>query len=180
MGGGTDNNDLTTATNQAWSYDPKKGRWKKLADVPGPPRLVHAAGVLNKKIFIFGGLTKKAGEPYSNLADAYSFDTKTGKWNTIKSLPEAARAFSATSTGRHVYLFGGMGRQGLDTVYRYNASRDDYELISRMPLALMDTKFFYYRGAFYGAAGEDKAASRFSGLLIGRRKNLFNLSRSQD
>ncbi len=169
-GGGTSNNDLTTATNQAWSYDPQSGVWEKLPGVPGPPRLVHAAGVLDKSIYIFGGLTQKSGEPYRNLDDAYKFDTLKKRWTKIRSLPQAARALWATSAGHYIYLFGGMGEKELNTVYRYNPSSDKYELVSQMPLPLMDTKFFYFNGAFYGAAGEDKAASRFSGLLIGHKR----------
>jgi N-acetylneuraminic acid mutarotase len=170
MGGGTSNNDLTTVTNQAWSYDPKTGNWQRLEPVPGPPRLLHAATSVGKAIYVFGGLTQKTGEPYRNLDDAHRFDTRSQKWTTIRSLPQAARALWATSAGNDIYLFGGVGAVELNSVYRYGLSRDEYELISRMPLALMDTKFFYHDGAFYGAAGEDKAASRFSGLLIGRFK----------
>lgn len=170
MGGGTNNNDLTTVTNQAWLYEPKNGRWTKLPAVPGPPRLVHAAAAIDKQIFVFGGLTQKAGEPYRNLDDAHRFDTRTRKWTTIKSLPEAARALWAANAGDYIYLFGGMGEKELDTVYRYDQTRDEYQLVSRMPVALMDTKFFFKDGIFYGATGEDKAASRFSGLLIGRHE----------
>ncbi len=171
MGGGTNNNDLTTATNQAWCYEPKSGKWEKLPTVPGPPRVVHAAGAIGKQIYIFGGLTKKVGEPYYNLDDAYRFDTVKRQWTRINSLPQAARALWAVSVGGQVYLFGGMATEGLDTVYRYKPSTDEYQLVSRMPVALRDTKFFYHKGNFYGASGEDKAASRFSGLLIGLRKD---------
>lgn len=170
MGGGTSNDDLTTVTGQNWSYDPESGKWERLESVPGPPRLLQAACAVDETIYVFGGLTQKSGEPYRNLDDAYRFDTRSGKWSAIRALPRPVRAAWATRVGDQIYIFGGMAEEALDTVYRYSPARDEYELVSRMPVALLDTEFFHDRGTFYGATGEDKPASRFSGLLIGRLK----------
>lgn len=168
FGGGTSNDDLTTATTQAWSYDVVDRRWSSLAAVPGPPRLVHAVAAIGSQIYLFGGLTQPEGEPYRNLADAYRYDTARNTWSQIEALPSPARALWATAVDGSVYLFGGRGLNILRTVHRYDPLRDEYLPAGQLPVGLMDTKFFHDRGRFYGAAGEDSPGSRFPGLLIGR------------
>ena len=168
FGGGTSNDDLTTANTQAWSYDVADRRWTALAAVPGPPRLVHAVAAIGSQIYLFGGLTHPKSEPYRNLADAYRYDTTRGTWSRIESLPAPTRALWATSVGGDVYLFGGRSLNILRTVDRYDPARDEYVPAGQLPVGLMDTKFFHDRGLFFGAGGEDKPGSRFSGLLIGR------------
>ena len=77
------------------------------------------------------------------------------------------RAFWAGADGKFVYLLGGYSDAGLDTVYRYLPMADKYELISKLPQPLMDTKFIFANNTFFGASGEDKLASRFKGIVIG-------------
>ncbi len=170
LGGATSASDVTTATSQAWSFDVDKNRWEKLSDIPGPPREIHATAANGESIYVFGGVTQEPGKAFRNLDDAHRLDTKTRTWHPIRPLPQPARAFWATSVGSSVYLLGGFGDGGLNTVYRYDPAQNTYELFSQMPFPLMDTKFFFHDGVFYGAGGEDKLRSRFSGLLIGRMK----------
>jgi hypothetical protein len=85
-------------------------------------------------------------------------------------MPAAMRAFWATSDGSSVYLIGGYSDAGLDNVIRYSPKRDEYEFVSKLPQPLMDTKFIYNKGTFYGASGEDKLVSRFPGIVIGKFK----------
>lgn len=167
FGGSTSASDVTKATNDAWVYNARSGEWSKLEAIPGPPRQIFSGAAVGEKIYLFGGLTQKEGEKIANLDDAYCLDTKTGKWTRIRKLPQAMRAFWAQTNGHSVYLLGGYSESGLDTVYRYSPSSDSYELVSTLPQPLMDTKFIYNEGKFYGASGEDKLMSRFPGLVIG-------------
>lgn len=168
LGGATSASDVTKATNQMWSFEVDKKRWEELSPIPGPPREIHATAAVGESIFVFGGVTQEPGKPFRNLGDAHRFDTRSKTWKAISSLPQPARAFWATAVGNFIYLLGGFGEGGLNTVYRYDPVRNTYELFSQMPLPVMDTKFFFHDGTFYGAGGEDKPRSRFSGLLIGR------------
>jgi len=170
FGGSTSVTDVTTATNEARTYDIKTNEWTKLASIPGVPRQTFSAAAVGNNIYVFGGVTQKAGEKFYNLDDAYRLDTKTGKWTLLKKMPQTMRAFWAGSDGKYVYLIGGYNEAGLDTVYRYSPVDDLYELVSRLPQPLMDTKFIYNKRVFYGASGEDKLVSRFPGMVIGRFK----------
>ncbi len=168
FGGSRSPGDVTQATNETRVYDAKSGRWKKAEPIPGAPRQIFSAAAVGKNLYVFGGVTQaSAGEKFYNLDDAYRFDTTSGKWIVIGKMPVAMRAFWAGSDGKSIYLIGGYAEAGLDTVYRYRPSQNTYELVSRLPQALMDTKFIFNDGKFYGASGEDKLVSRFPGMVIG-------------
>jgi N-acetylneuraminic acid mutarotase len=168
LGGGTSNTDYTTATRQAWAFNPISLTWEELEPFPGKPRIVHAVASHEDSIFLFGGATQSSEQTLIDLKDAYRFDTVKRKWSTLKPMFEPCRALWATSVSGSIYLFGGLGERGLDTVYRYDPKRDEYYLVSRLPAPLFDSKFFFHKGLFYGATGEDKPRSRFPGLYIGR------------
>jgi N-acetylneuraminic acid mutarotase len=168
FGGGTSNNDLTTATSQSWAFDPKTLRWERLEPFPGKPRVVLAVTSVGASIFLFGGATQSKGGPLVDLSDAYRYDTTARKWTKLREMPEAGRALGITSAKGSIYLFGGVAQRSFDTVYRYEPSEDNYYLVSHLPAPLLDVKFFFKDGLFYGATGEDKARSRFPGLYIGR------------
>jgi N-acetylneuraminic acid mutarotase len=170
-GGGTSITDATQVTNQAWAYNPKSGKWRKLPDVPGAPRELHVSGIVGNYLYVFGGYTQRAGESPRNLGDAYRYNITRNEWSQIKDTPEPVRASFGAAVKGGIFMFGGFGTKGLNVVYRYDVRKNDYQAVSKMPLPLMDTKFFFAKGKFYGAAGEDKGGSRFSGLLIGELKN---------
>ena len=167
FGGSTSPADVTKATNETWVYEAKNNKWEKLSPIPGAPRQIFSVAAVGKNIYLFGGVTQKAGEKFYNLDDAYWLNTITGKWTSLKRLPQPMRAFWATAVGKNIYLFGGFGEAGLDTIYRYTPTSDAYELVSKLPQPLMDTKFIFNDGKFYGATGEDKLVSRFPGMVIG-------------
>ncbi|MGD9562429.1 MAG: Kelch repeat-containing protein [Pyrinomonadaceae bacterium] len=168
FGGSSSATDVSQATSKAWVYDTASKKWNNLPPIPGDPREIFSASAVGKHVYVFGGLTQRPGEQPSNLNDAYRFDLVRRKWEPIKKLPIAMRAFWAGTDGRDIYLIGGYADAGLDTVYRYSPERDSYELISKLPQPLMDTKFIFNKRIFYGASGEDRPASRFSGLVVGR------------
>jgi N-acetylneuraminic acid mutarotase len=170
FGGGSSVTDLTKATNEAWMFNIKSRQWKKLEPIPGSPRTMHAAAIRDRYIYIFGGATQQPGQELINLDDAYRFDTQSERWSKLKSAPQPTRAWWATTGNDSLYLFGGYSENFLDQVYQYEPQKDEYRLVSKLPLPLCDTKFFLSEGVFYAASGEDKEGSRYSGTLIGKIK----------
>lgn len=170
FGGSTSASDVTKATANTLIYSTKANKWEKVDAIPGAPRQIFSAAAIGKSIYVFGGVTQKTGEGIQNLNDAYRLDTKTNKWSKLGKMPIAMRAFWTGSDGKNIYLIGGYADAGLDLIYRYLLLKDEYELVSKLPQPLMDTKFIYNKGVFYGASGEDKLMSRFSGLVIGKIK----------
>lgn len=170
FGGSSSSADVTQATADLWIYHTDANVWKKASAIPGKPRQIFSAAAIGELIYVFGGVTQKTGEDILNLDDAYRFDTTKSEWKKLKPMPVAMRAFWAGSDRKEVFLIGGYSDAGLDTVYKYIPERDDYEKVSKLPQPLMDTKFIYGNGKFYGASGEDKPMSRFGGLVIGSIK----------
>ncbi len=167
FGGSPSPTDVTRATASTWIYDTDANAWEKGPSIPGEPRQIFSAAAVGKSIYVFGGVTQRSGEEIRNLDNAYRLDTARKTWSEVKAMPLAMRAFWAGTDGRAVYLLGGYSDKGLDTVYRYHPAEDAYTLVSHLPQPLMDTKFIYGNGKFYGASGEDKLMSRFEGLVIG-------------
>lgn len=170
FGGSSSPTDVTLSTNDTHVYDTAANEWTKAEPIPGVVREIFSAAAIGTKIYVFGGLTQKPGEEIANLDDAYVFDTTTGKWSAIAKMPVKMRAFWAGSDGESVYLIGGYSDGGLDSAYRYLPETDTYETAGKLPQPLMDTKFIYNDGHFYGASGEDKPKSRFAGTVIGTIK----------
>lgn len=168
FGGSTSATDVTKASADTWIFDTRTKKWEQAPTFPGPPRQIFSAASLGTTVYIFGGLTQESGQAFHNLSDAYKFDTVANKWQSIKKMPIAMRAFWAVADKASIYLIGGYAESGLNTVYRYSTDTDQYEMVSTLPQPLMDTKFIYHDGVFYGASGEDKLASRFSGIVIGK------------
>lgn len=168
VGGGESLNDSALGTNGAWAYDIKSGKWETLAPTPGPPVLYHTVSAVGNSLYVFGGSTQESGKELTNLNNVYKFDTISKAWQAVNPAPVSARAWYSTSVGGQIYLFGGYTDHFLDDVYRYDPARDQYSLISHLPLRLCDAPFFYSKGRFFGATGEDNPGSRFKGMLIGR------------
>ena len=160
-------NDLSQGTNRAWALDLRAMTWREIEPVPGPPRMTHAAAVVGKSIYVFGGATQEPGKNLIDLDDVVCFDTERKTWRTAARLPEPTRAGWALAVGPAVYLLGGANEKMLDQVLRYDSVADQYSRTSNLPLPLADTKFFYHNGMIYGAGGEDRARSRFAGTIIG-------------
>jgi len=161
--------DLSKATREVWMASAGDFQWQKLPPIPGSPRVIHTAAALGQSIYVFGGCHQEPEQELMNLRDAYRLDTAKGTWRRLGDAPLAVRAWWAEASGNAIYLFGGYTDHFLDHVYRYDPADDTYTLVSNLPLGLADTKFLRHQdGNFYGIAGEDKMASRFSGMLIGR------------
>ena len=129
--------------------------------------MLPASVSLGNSLYVFGGCTQSTNGPLRNLDDALRFDLATNRWYRLRDLPQATRAWWAVPADGGLYLLGGYGDRFLDTVYHYDIQSDTYRLVSRLPVGLADSKFFYVGGALYAAGGEDAPAKRFAGTLIG-------------
>lgn len=110
MGGGSDPNDLGTATNALLALDLThldRG-WQGLPPLPGPARLIHTAAPAGRFLYVFGGCFIDDKKVVRNLADAYRYDTHAHQWERLPDMPVANRGLTALATdSRHVLLFGG-------------------------------------------------------------------------
>ena len=97
-----DDEDGAVITDRVDMYDPAADSWQQMAAMP-TARNSHAAAVVDGKIYVSGGLSRRA--EYLDALEAY--DPVADTWTTLASLSEA-RAFhtSAVINGK-LYVFGG-------------------------------------------------------------------------
>jgi N-acetylneuraminic acid mutarotase len=169
FGGCTDVADLTGCSDIVWMRE-DAGEWRQVARLPGGPVALSAAAVLDGRVYLFGGCSMAAPGKLINRVEAWSFDAQNFAWRRLRDLPHAMRGHTAATAAGKVFLFGGYTADGFTAeVFSYNAGRDSYTAASPMPVAMTSIDFFFYRGAFWGAGGEDRMRSRsartFSAVL---------------
>ena len=123
---GGENTPRIPVNNTLYCYDLEKSSWVKLNVKGQAPcaRIAHAAAVVEKKLFIFGGRTGiDMGE--GSLNDLHCFNTETLTWSEIKcqgQVPSARSYHAMVSRGQQLYLFGGCGAEGrLNDLYSYDS-----------------------------------------------------------
>lgn len=105
-------------------YDPRTDRWTRLPPMPtGTERGSAAVGVRGTTIYLAGGmrtLEPVEGGLHDTVATVSAYDTVTGRWETLPSLPEGRDHVAGAVIGSTFYVLGGRVR-GLanvrDTVY---------------------------------------------------------------
>ncbi|WP_343703510.1 sodium/solute symporter [Chitinophaga sp.] len=96
------------ATRHSRVLDPGGSSWQALPDLPGPGRMLAMAGVMDGKVYIFGGVDLQQGQR-KYLQDAWVYQPG-GAWKQIANLPYALAAAPtpAYPAGQsHLLLFGG-------------------------------------------------------------------------
>ncbi|KAI0566240.1 hypothetical protein FGB62_11g351 [Gracilaria domingensis] len=93
------------------SYDPERGKWEQLPDIPHARDHCHAV-VRNNKVYVAGGRrsTSKAPEFFDDtVAEVDVYDFSSGKWSTIVSLDHPRGGTASAVYNNSVYLIGGEG-----------------------------------------------------------------------
>lgn len=97
-------------TTLAEAFDPRTGRWSRIADAP-TARNSAASVVIDGKIYVVGGrqaLRQPDGTLRQvNVAALEVFDPATGRWTTRAPLPQAQGGLAAAAHGGKLYVFGG-------------------------------------------------------------------------
>jgi SSS family transporter len=145
------------ATAAVWSLPlaDRDGRWERLPDIPGGPRMLAMAGAVDGRLLVCGGvrLERRPGDrelSRTYLSDAWAYTPGQG-WRRVADLPHPLAA--APSPGypagqSHLLLFGGDdGRHApyLDSlrdahpgfgseVLAYNTVTDRWSVMDRLPV----------------------------------------------
>jgi hypothetical protein len=102
-----------------------------------------AIGIVNDKIYLFGGATK--------IATSYVYDIKTDTYTPIKDLPVGTQQAGFVTIGTDVYIFGGASTtSGNSTeVYKYDTLTDTYTKMAGMPVGYCTHCCIYKDGFVY-------------------------------
>jgi len=115
VAGGLESPDAVAPLHKFWRLDlsAEHPHWTAVEPWPGPPRFLTTLGVLDGRIYLFGGVDLEPSDDGTSrrtyLDDAYCFDRKSG-WTRIADLPTplAASPGPAVPLGQsHLLLLGG-------------------------------------------------------------------------
>lgn len=88
-----------------------KAGWKRLADLPGTPRLDCAAAAAGGKLYVLGGiyspLQKVGDDNYFNVNDSWVFDPGKNRWSRLPDMPDGANRRALTFKDRYILLVSG-------------------------------------------------------------------------
>ncbi len=84
--------------------------WKRLADIPGSPRLNTCAAGAGGKIYALGGVhrgTKDGINDYYNVTESWVYDPLKNNWTRLPDVPAGANRRAVTYADRYILLIGG-------------------------------------------------------------------------
>jgi len=101
-------------------FDPVRGRWEVLPDLP-TPRSDCAAVTVDNLLYVLGGSTVHGGK-LTCLSSFERFDPKVGLWCKLPPMPTPRDCLAVAVLDGRLYVLGGTGaeRRGLDRVERYD------------------------------------------------------------
>ena len=91
-------------------YDPSKGTWESLPDMP-TPRSSHDAVVVGDKLFVFGGWWLEGDSSDGDWHDTaleIDLSAKQPEWKVIENVPFERRALATATLDGKVYILCGL------------------------------------------------------------------------
>jgi N-acetylneuraminic acid mutarotase len=98
-------NNLGTAE----AFDPARGRWTGLAELPTPRGGLAATATAGGQVVAVGG------EAAATFPQAEAFDPASGRWRSLPPLPTPRHGLGVVAVGDVVYVLAGGPRPGLHT-----------------------------------------------------------------
>jgi len=128
--------------------------WQPCPAFPGAARITAAVTAHQGRLYVFGGVSQTAGQAIENRRDAWSFDPAANRWNRLRDLPVARRAWSAVSSGDRILLLGGYTDTYSDEIYSFDPAGGTYEAAGNLPHAIADPRFVVLGRLLLNAGGE--------------------------
>ncbi len=146
-GGYTDLRMSSTAA--AWSYDPKRDVWERIADLPGP----RAGFVLVE----FDGGPVAVGGVGKDARALWQYNPGTNSWKVFGSpLPSLREHHGAVVLGKTLHLFGGRWKgRNLETVEIYDSIAGRWQSRTPMPTARSGISVAVAAGKIHVIGGKD-------------------------
>ncbi|QGM80571.1 N-acetylneuraminate epimerase [Otariodibacter oris] len=117
-----------TGTTKFYSLDLKDPKaWKEIATFPGGDRNQPISGVVDGKLYVFGGYQKNAQGALNLVNDAYSYDPVKNEWTKLETRsPRGLVGASAATRGDKIYVLGGSNFEIFDGIFNdLTAAGDD-------------------------------------------------------
>jgi len=179
IAGGLERPDSNVPLKSVWTLNlaADKPNWEKVADIPGPGRLLPVAAAQSGSFYVLGGadlVAKKDGLPARRyLSDGYRYTPGTG-WQRIADLPRptVAAPSPTASDATGVYLCGGddgshVGFQPPEKhpgfgklLYRYDVKADRWNEVGHYPAGHVTTPLVIWQQRWIIPSGEIRPGVR--------------------
>ncbi|MDX1959239.1 MAG: kelch repeat-containing protein [Leptospiraceae bacterium] len=159
-------------------YDPETKTWYANHTTLPNPRAFASVIVLDRKIYVMGGLKQNPNYSVSNDVDEYDIDKET--WRTMASIPNNLVGAVAGKNNNEIYLIGGTTTTDmttgtiLNTVYRFlpnagtNGVWSQYlnlggTIFSRIDMAgcSIDGTIFHTGGRLFSSGAEQSSSDGY-------------------
>nr|XP_026693352.1 kelch-like protein 5 isoform X2 [Ciona intestinalis] len=152
--GGWDDGTLATAE----VYEPESDKWERIAHMK-EQRAHHALVSWQGRLYAFGG--NSHGGPRSllnRLSSLETYDPKTGKWTSLKSMKEKRDGLCGVALNDSIYAIGG---NGLSSVERYDLRMDKWTDSCSLKMSRNAACACVVDGKIYviGSRGDKKAST---------------------
>lgn len=133
-------------TNQCFT---PPGSWVTRKNVPTGVN-VHAAGIIGKNIYIFGGM-KTGGQMNESL---FVYDTEMDSWTTAANLPTVRSELGGTALNGKLYAIGGdYASKTMGVVEEYDPSTGAWTRRADMPSPRCGLQVIAHGGKIYAIGG---------------------------
>ncbi len=158
---GTEDLNKGIYTNWVDRYDPKTGKWKKMADAPRTRDHFHA-GIINGKIYAAGGrntFLHSMELKDQTIAEVDVYEIETGKWKTLppsQNLPTQRAGCTTVSIMDHLLVIGGESNAQEDAygiVEAFDVERGEWEHWGSLKTGRHGTQAFMCVGTVFVASG---------------------------
>lgn len=159
--GGVTNMQKSKSCSWVDRYDPKKGKWKKLADAPRARGHFHA-GICKGIIYAAGGNSPSGDmDDHSGnlIADVDMYEIESGKWASLPtelSLPTPRAACATVNILDHIVVIGGESPDQVNAhtrVEAYDTENGSWERWDSLEKGRGGTQAFMCVGAVFITAG---------------------------
>jgi len=140
-------------------FDPRRDRWTREPDLPGPSR-AGAGAAYEGRLLVIGGQT-----PTGVSRRVYAYTPGTHRWSVEAPLPQPRYNAAAASLGGKLYVAGGV--RTIDPVrsaFVFDGTR--WRSIAPLPRPLHTQALVSYRGELWSIGGFDTAGDPVRSVFI--------------
>lgn len=140
-------------------YDASTDKWSKLKDMPvGQERGASGIGVIGDTVYLAGGF-----RGFQAVQTVSAYNTKTGTWTTLPSLPDRLDHMAAGVLKGTLYIAGGRDRdigKHQDKLFALKPGQATWKMLAPMPTSRGGTAAAVAAGKFYVFGGEGNPKRR--------------------
>ncbi|KAM9425710.1 kelch-like protein 33 [Pholidichthys leucotaenia] len=143
----------------------KAMEWRKLGEMPEPPRFSHEVAVLKGQLYVFGG--KKYYGISDTLNSVYRYDLLQNSWECLAEMQQKRSSFSVVVLDGKIYAIGGhCDPDYIDSVEQYCPSTNTWSFTWPLDLPLSGHVAKVLLGQIFISGGQNSDYLCLSSMIV--------------